>query len=217
MKTIISAALLLLFISTGCKKNNNNDDDNNPGGLKPLGPYSIYSEENCLGSIEGLAPNYTYGEAGKKIVFSASFQPGDVWVPEFYLLKTATKEYIVYSIEVHNVDTTFWVWYEPDEMVSNCSFSSGGCSSVKLEAFSNLGAVAGSKYKYKFDPDNPGGTLIETPAGRFLFTGEGKEKSNGNCNRSAGMFTAASAPCKEIAEGEKKWDWCFKNIWFFRK
>ncbi|MGN6492272.1 MAG: hypothetical protein ACTHLE_09780 [Agriterribacter sp.] len=216
MKTIITAILLMLFFSIGCKKNNDKQPDN-PNEEKPIGPFSIYGEENCNGEIEGLSPNFTYGEAGKKIVYSTGFQPSDVWTPEFYAKKIVSGEYIVYSIEKHNEDTTFWVWYEPDEIENNCSFSDAGCGTVRLEAFKDLKAVSGSKYRYKFDPDNVTGTLIETPGGRFLYTGEGKERSTGNCNRFTHLFTAASAPCKALPEGEKIFDWCFRNKWFFRK
>jgi hypothetical protein len=216
MKTILTAVLFLLLLNTACKKGNNQQDDN-PVDEKPIGPFSIYSEGNCVGQIEALAPDYTYGEAGKKIVFSASFQASDVWIPEFYIKRVSSIEYIVYSIEKHNTDTTFWVWYEPTEINSNCSFASGGCGTVRLEAFKDLNAVSGNKYRYEFDPTNSAGTTIETPEGRFLYTGEGKEEGTGNCNRFAGVFTAIAAPCKELYEGQKRFNWCFKNKWFFRK
>ncbi len=215
MKYLFPAIAACLFLTIACKKNGGQNDNNKE---ERIGPFSIYSENNCKGSVNGLAADYTYGEAGKKIVFSSDMEAGAIWLPEFYLKKAPSGKYIVYSIEKHANDSTFWVWYDPEDLtIPNCSFSTAGCSAVKLEGFKNLGDVNGEKYLFKFDPDNPEGTTIETPYGRFLFTGDGKERATGNCNRLAGVFTSPGAACREILEGEAIWDWCFHDRWYFRR
>ncbi len=217
MKCYISVLCLLVFLGLGCSKDDKDDSGNNNGNNNRLGPFLIYSEVDCRGDVQGLAADYTYGEAGKKIVFSADMKPSALWLPEFYLKEVSSGQYIVYAIEKHANDSTFWVWYDPEEINGNCSFSISGCGAVRLEAFKDVKDVSGSKYVFTFNPNTAGGTPIQTPKGRFLYMGEGRERSTGNCNRGAGVFTSVSAPCRELYEGEKIFDWCFMNLWYFHK
>lgn len=210
MRTFICVIAAVVLITSSCKKDNKKDNDQQ----QIAGPFSIYGEASCEGSRPLLLADYTYGAAGQKVV--KSVYDRDHWNPEFFVMKAAGSGMIVFSVQDYANDTTYWVWYEGEATVP-CTFAESGCKLINLQAFENLADVTAAKFIFKITYDNPGGTRIESQGGWSLYYGEGKQRSNGACNRLMGAFLAMNAPCKEYFEGEQPWDYCFKTNWYFTK
>ncbi len=217
MKKILLYTCVVLLTIASCKKDKKNDNDS-PGNT--FGPFTIYGELACpANTVPVLVANYVDIYGGTAVETTTSHTPPEPENPEFYLKKTGSGSYLVYIIQKIANEITYWVWYESDQ-TTNCNFTESGCRSIGLESFKDLNNVNGNQYIFKFFVEDLPGvqeTLIEAPSGRHLYSGKGLERNTGLCNRSTVAFLASSAPCREIKEFEKIWDYCFSTRFFFIK